>query len=649
MASNRSQVTSADLQAQAVGVAQIAQSIAAPIIVTKSNINDGTVVSDRTGGLAYNAYDGKMYRNAGGAGSATSWNELIYSSTQISGQLSDAQLTGLSAAKLTGQIVNTQISDNSISTPKLQAGSVTTAALAAASVVAGVLAAGSVTTPALAAGSVTSLSLAAGSVVAGKVAAGAISAAQIAARQVQAQHLALVAPSLCGDPNFTSPAWWTSPSVTASGATLAGPNGANAGWSFESNPGATNTPGYIILRASGSATLYGPLLPVNPGSVYELSCICSNSTNQNAFYELRWINSSGNQVGSSGVITIGPGDSGGQVRRAQGTVPANAVYATQVLYCNNVTSGQVYFAQSDLREAGTGTLVVDGSITAQKLVVDSVLANQVVTNVTTTNVLNANVLNSASSLPASLAIGTTGFSLGSVQTYAADPAARLNALTTLVSPGKIQLQGATTLSSWQSGGDTTKIEGGAIAANTIAANKVTIGVRGITVYSGSFTCQPGSPNTLHWTGGIIQYVANDGSYQQVSIGAQDMAYNGNPIWVWWNGGGSFGTTTDATIVGDPTVVIMATFYGNNFFIANYGGTIIDGSRITTGSVQAAQIAAGTITGDRIAGGTITGNNIAAGSITAGSIGAGTISVGVALGGQGKIQLDGGNGRIIISD
>lgn len=57
-------------------------------------------------------------------------------------------------------------------------------------------------------------------------------------------------------------------------------------------------------------------------------------------------------------------------------------------------------------------------------------------------------------------------------TGAQDPAARINAASTTIDPGKILISGATTLANWRNGSDTTKIEGGSIATNTITANSI---------------------------------------------------------------------------------------------------------------------------------------------------------------------------------
>lgn len=110
--------------------------------------------------------------------------------SKVTGQLSDSQIAAVAAAKLTGQIVGTQITDGAISTAKLSAGSVTTAALAADAVTADKIAANAVTASEIAAGAVTTAKLAAGAVTANEIAAGAIITAKLAAGAVTAAEIA---------------------------------------------------------------------------------------------------------------------------------------------------------------------------------------------------------------------------------------------------------------------------------------------------------------------------------------------------------------------------------------------------------------------------------------------------------------------------
>jgi hypothetical protein len=110
-------------------------------------------------------------------------------STQITGQLTDAQVVAVSAAKVTGQITGTQITDGAISTAKLSAGAVTANEIAAGTITSANIASGAITTAKLSAGAVTATELAAGSVVAGKIAASAVTATELAAGAVTTAKL----------------------------------------------------------------------------------------------------------------------------------------------------------------------------------------------------------------------------------------------------------------------------------------------------------------------------------------------------------------------------------------------------------------------------------------------------------------------------
>lgn len=125
------------------------------------------------GRMVFLTADSKLYRYTGSA-----WTAAV-PATDISGQLADAQIAGIAAAKLAGQITGTQITDGAISTAKLQAGSVTTAVLQAGSITSEKLVSGSITADKLAANSVTTSALAAGAITADKIAAGAITASII--------------------------------------------------------------------------------------------------------------------------------------------------------------------------------------------------------------------------------------------------------------------------------------------------------------------------------------------------------------------------------------------------------------------------------------------------------------------------------------
>ena len=139
--------------------------------------------------------DNKLYRWTGSAwttavpaaditGTLTDAQISALAAAKITGTLTNDQIAAVAAAKLTGQIVATQITDGAISTPKLAAGAVTADIIAASAVVADKLAANAVTTAKLDAGAVTTAKLAAAAVEAGNIAASAITTDKLAANAV---------------------------------------------------------------------------------------------------------------------------------------------------------------------------------------------------------------------------------------------------------------------------------------------------------------------------------------------------------------------------------------------------------------------------------------------------------------------------------
>lgn len=110
--------------------------------------------------------------------------------SDLSGEVSGAQISDLQATKLTGQITGTQIQDNAISSPKISAGAIIAGKLAAGSVETDKIAAGAITTNKLAVGAVSAGAIAAGAIEADKIAANAITVGKIAAGAVNATAIA---------------------------------------------------------------------------------------------------------------------------------------------------------------------------------------------------------------------------------------------------------------------------------------------------------------------------------------------------------------------------------------------------------------------------------------------------------------------------
>jgi hypothetical protein len=320
------------------------------------------------GRMVFLTTDSKLYRHTGTPSGAAGFTAAT-GAADIIGQLTDAQIADISAAKLTGQIVGTQISDNAISTPKLAAGAVSTAKLAAGAVTADIIAANAVTTAKIAAGavtanelsanSVTSDKILAGSIIAGKIAAGAVGATEIAAQSVRATKLLLQDYSnIFPDYDMLDPDFYV-----GSDYAFFGSSNQNVGQRF--------------LRVNSTAAdnfVYTQWFPVEDIVEHFVQIYA-------------WI-----QAGGTGNITLqfGTLDGAGNVAYDSQTVIATPVSTSVTRFTLNFTPGANIrrvrlrfwnFAASTssincggivLRRKANAELIVDGSIIADKLAVNSV-------------------------------------------------------------------------------------------------------------------------------------------------------------------------------------------------------------------------------------------------------------------------------------
>jgi hypothetical protein len=188
-----------------------------------------------------------------------------------------------------------------------------------------------------------------------------------------------------------------------------------------------------------------------------------------------------------------------------------------------------------------------------------------------------------------------------------DPAARINANSTNITPGRIQIQGGTTLNDWKNGNDSTEIRGGAIAANTINANKLTIGNRGIAFIGLNFEWRP-AENRVYWDNGYIYYTDNFGTRITQNINGGNTGSLNSHRWFVWRPGRDYIEATQVDPGTDDQIVLGAWWGGNNLNIT-YGGTIVNGGKISTN----------TITADKMNVATLSAITANIGSITAGVI------------------------------
>ena len=171
-----------------------------------------------------------------------------------------------------------------------------------------------------------------------------------------------------------------------------------------------------------------------------------------------------------------------------------------------------------------------------------------------------------------------------------DAGAIVNAGSTVIEPGKIQISGGTTLADWRFGGDSTQINGGAIGANTVEANSMVIGMRGINTDGITFEANSPGVNQISWTTGTVRYIGDDGNVATRAIDAGSADWSAGYLYIiWLKGENTLTTTLDAAIAFGNMAVVLGIYAGGTDLTTNYGKTIIDGDRIKTGTILSTHI------------------------------------------------------------
>lgn len=278
---------------------------------------------------------------------------------KVTGQLSDAQLAGIAAAKITGQIVGTQITDGSVSTPKLAAGAVT----------------------------------------AGKIAAGTITANEIAASTIVASRLVLSnQDSVHPDPGFFDPAWWHMPTGVVA------------------QDNSTNWP---VARAmvfttgvAGAALDYmTEVFPIELGATYRFKVTIFVEAAYNgqfavnahfpgqAFFDMG-VPRSGT-IGSTGLGAVNVTRNTWLSYTSTFTNASGAIggttypnYSQFRFVDSGHTAGNVYVVIEMVR-ASSADLIVDGAVVASKIAAGAVTAGKIAADAVTANEIAANAVTSA--------------------------------------------------------------------------------------------------------------------------------------------------------------------------------------------------------------------------------------------------------------
>ena len=315
-----------------------------------------------------------------------------------------------------------------------------------------------------------------------------------------------------------------------------------------------------------------------------------------------------------------------------GTIAAGAVNAGQIaanaIRANHILAGEIVAGKLAVGSIDDATLIEDGVIVTRHVTVGSLNGDRI-----TAGTLNADRITAGSitgdridtgtSLPGTIKVGNTGVTISTVQANASlgaqDPASRINANSTQIDPGRVLISGGSTLASWRDGNNLTQINGGAISANSITANKLKIGNRNVT-FDGLYFRTNGS-NVMSWQTGSVHYIDDNGNNKVVTIADGSITGSG---YVYWIKDETFLRTTPTVgpHLGEDRIHI-ATYLGSDTKIVHYGGTIIEGNEIRTGTVRADHIVAQGLQADIITSGTF--NPVRIPNLDASKITTGTLS------------------------
>lgn len=390
-------VTAGKIAAQAVTAAELsagavtAQSIAAGAVTAGKIAAQAVTAAELSAGAvqAQHIAAGSVVAGKIAAGAVTT-AELSAGAVQAQNIAAGAIVAGKIAA---GAVTATELAAGSVLAGKIAAGAVVAGTIAAGAVTAAELSAGAVTATKIAAGAVTADSLAANSVTAAAISAGAVRADQIAAGAITAKHLLIAdldnlvsngaGASVDGwvctsgpDGVRAEPApWWAALGV-ASGKTLTfAERDSLFGARFSVRPG-DQFFGRADTNPMGGGTLLYPFgiglfVYDTSGEVVQFLLLASREAGGSGCAPI------------SGSGTIAPGGAMAQVWVVVGG-PQSAIYtaAGQVVHATNI----------EIRRKSGGELIVDGSITAAKILAGSIQTQHLVANVITADKLAVNAV-----------------------------------------------------------------------------------------------------------------------------------------------------------------------------------------------------------------------------------------------------------------
>ncbi|MFC7661729.1 phage tail protein [Methylorubrum suomiense] len=544
-----------------------------------------------------------------------------------------------------GAITTDKIFANAVVAGKIAADAITAREILARSITAAEIQAGTITGNEIRAGSISADRLVANSITAAQIQAGAIGADQIAAGAIIADKIGvgLTTGNLIWNSDLAIDGWYSSVGGNQSGTSINlraasesyAVAGTRASIQLYNGSATAGNISYFNLNFPNASNGKDNLFPIQGSKTYEFFSYLSTHRCQGYIQAHFHDGSNFLPAVSSNVIDNVPGSGAPNDTwraRLKATAPATAKFVllrvVQTFTTTNVANGAFLIASGFyLGVVPTGTPAGVYSdyvpqsatiITGGALAANSITAREIRAGSITTDLLQAGQIN--------------------VDTIAANgsiSAAKLKA--DVLTVGNITITGGTKLSSWATG---TQINGGAIAANTITAERLDIRSRGVQAVNLSFEVDK-KTKTVSWNAGHILYTNDAGGYGQNNPVAGSATFSGYGWIVWVKGEDRLIGTADASpYMANPNAVIMATFDGAAGLNVINGGVIIDGTRISAGTITASQIAANAIQTVHLAANSINGDRITAGTLSVDKLAAGTITAGV-------VQIGPNNGQGIL--
>lgn len=389
-------VTAGKIAAQAVTTTELSAGA-----VTAQNIAAGAVTAGKIAAQAVTAAElsagavqaqhiaaGAIVAGKIAAGAVTA-AELSAGAVQAQHIAAGAIVAGKIAA---GAITATELAAGSVLAGKIAAGAVLAGTIAAGAVTAAELSAGSVTATKIAAGAVTADSLAANSVTTAALSAGAVRADQIAAGAITAKHLLIAdLDNLCTNGKGDSLDGWAP--------VVAGGCAAHAGFhaAYWASVGVASA---SALYFASRDTFFGVPFAAKPGDSFYLRADTTPIGAGTAAYDfligLVWFTASG-VIG--GFVTLGSRPAGSAnyaVMSGPGDLPAGTATA-QVWVGLNCPAGVVVASgmlatNIEIRRRQSSELIVDGAITAAKILAGSIQTQHLVANAVTADKIVANAI-----------------------------------------------------------------------------------------------------------------------------------------------------------------------------------------------------------------------------------------------------------------